>query len=202
MQVLKIVQDVLKLIGLCSVPGKYLQFQQKIICLFVLLVLVTGMSLGSAVYIFYHMKMGEVENSLYAFFQFAAAFGDANMILAISFQREKVKKIIDELQSLYDQCKFTEAKFPLIKLNLFSMLRFAAIDTPSAVYFARANEMSLKFVKWSVWTVMGSYIISSLAYAGGGLVFFYIRDGFVDPALMYLPYKIRYLRTNSKFGQV
>lgn len=196
MQVLKIVQDVLKLIGLCSVPGKYLQ--QKIVFLFVLLVLVPGMSLTSAVYIFYHMEMGEVENSLYAFFQFAAGFGDANMILAISFQREKVKKIIDELQSLYDQCKFTEAEFPRIKSNLFPLFRFAAIDTASAVYFARANEMSLKFGKWSVWTVMGSYIIVSLVYAGGGFVFFYIRDGFVDPALMYLPYKIRCLRTNSK----
>lgn len=110
MQILKIVQDVLKLIGLCSVSGKYLQFRQKLFGLFVLLVLVAGMSLGSAVYIFYHIQMGEVENSLYAFFQFAAAFGDANMILAISFQKDKVKKIIDELQNLYDQCKFVGAK--------------------------------------------------------------------------------------------
>lgn len=91
-----------------------------------------------------------------------------------------------------------EQKFSQIK-NLILLFRFAAINTTSEIYFTNANEMSLKFAKWSVWTVVGSYIFSTLTYASVGAIFYYIRDGFVDPVNLYLPYKIRCLRTNSNF---
>lgn len=104
MQMFKSVQNILKFIGLCSVPNKYLHFGQQIICLIVLILLVF-MSSASAYYIYGHTQVDDLENSLYAFFQLAAAICDIGSILSISYHKDKVKIIIDELQDIYDQCE-------------------------------------------------------------------------------------------------
>lgn len=105
MQILKSVQNIFKFIGLCSlsVSNKYLRFGQQIICLIVLIMLVF-MSSASLLYIYRRMQVGDLENSSYASFQLAAFTCDIGSILSISYRKDKVKIIIDELQDVYDQC--------------------------------------------------------------------------------------------------
>lgn len=119
MQVIANVQNTLKVIGLCTVPNKYFRLLQRVMCAIILLLL-SAMYTASLTYAFDHLQMGDIENTLYACFQAAAAICDTGCIFTMSFQKNNVRKIIDELQKLYDECKFASVKSITWKFQFLS----------------------------------------------------------------------------------
>lgn len=76
------------------------------------------------------------------------------------------------------------------------------MERASAVYFVRANRMTLKFMKWSIIFILGNFWMSSIIRAAVGAIFYYFRDGVVHTADLYLPYKIRCLSILAKCGML
>lgn len=108
MQIINPVQKVLKFIGLCSVSNKYLRFGQQLVwtCVFTELIFMTS---ASGLYVLEALKIGDVENSMFAGFQMAAALCDFGSVITMVHHKKGVRKILEELQTIYDHCKSPSA---------------------------------------------------------------------------------------------
>lgn len=63
------------------------------------------MVVSSVLYAWDHLRIGDLEKSLYAAFQVAAAFCIIGSLVTISFERKKVRRILGGLQLVADKCK-------------------------------------------------------------------------------------------------
>lgn len=119
MRILGNIENAMQIIGLCTIPSALARTRQIMIFSFVMVVQ-TFKCTSSLVYIREHMRIGDLENSVYALFHVAASTGDMGCMTAMKLQMENVKKIFDEMQSLYDQCECLNRIFRFRNLISFS----------------------------------------------------------------------------------
>lgn len=108
MQVLPFTRKILVTIGLCEFTDSVwfirTQFHQRI-CFATILIVIVAMEVCSLLYVWNHLRIGDIEGSLYAAFQVAAAFCIIGSLLTISQKRREVRLIFERFQTIVDECK-------------------------------------------------------------------------------------------------
>lgn len=107
MEVLRLTRAILVIIGLCELNGNECfirtECAQRASFLTILTVIV-AMEVSSIIYVLDHLRIGDLESSLYAAFQVAAAFCIIGSLITIHFQKRKVRAILDGFQVVADKC--------------------------------------------------------------------------------------------------
>lgn len=109
MEVLRLTRQILVIIGLCELSGNEWLIRTKChqrISFSIILTIIIAMEVSSILYAWDHLRIGDLENSLYAAFQVAAAFCIIGSLITISYQKKKVRKILHGFQLVADYCKW------------------------------------------------------------------------------------------------
>lgn len=195
MEVLCLTREILVIIGLCELTGNEWIIRTRLrqrLSFSIILTVMIAMEASSILYVWNHLRIGDLESSLYAAFQVAAAFCIIGSLITISYQKKKVQTILDGFQAVVDNCKYTIEFF----LNPFilSWFDFEGVNSPSKEFFVRANEFPEYFIKWCSIAMIGCYWAMSIAFAGSIAAFYYFQYGYVDAAQLYLPMKFTWVR--------
>lgn len=108
MKVLSLTRQILVIIGLCELNGKDGPIRTKChqrMSFSIILTTIIAMEVCSVLYIWDHLKIGDIESSLYAAFQLAGASCIICSIITIAYQKNKVRSILDGFQAIVDYCK-------------------------------------------------------------------------------------------------
>lgn len=139
------------------------------------------------VYIVRHLQVGDYENGLHAANQVAGTIPLTASFLTIIYHREKVDKVIDTFQQISDKCKYLN-RFHLHGINVRTLVGELKA---SSVHFRKADRVSELFFKVAILAVCGGHMFMSSSLALGGMAFYYVRDGHIEPRNLYLPHKMR-----------
>lgn len=195
MQVLRLTRKILVIIGLCELSGNEwlirTKFRQRL-CFSTILTVIIAMEVSSILYVWHHIRIGDIENSLYAAFQVAAAFCIIGSLITIFFQKKKVRAILDGFQVVANNCKLINS-FVFHASTLMCLCFWSGSGTPSEVFFVRANTFPEYFIKWCLIGMICSYWAMSIFFAGSVAAFYYFRYGYVDATELYLPMKFRWI---------
>lgn len=107
MEVLRLIREILVFIGLCELNGSEAFVRTKWHQRFhftIILFTIIAMDLSSVIYGWKHVKIGDVENSLYAAVQGSASFCIIGSLITIAWHKKKVGEIFDKFQVLADNC--------------------------------------------------------------------------------------------------
>lgn len=106
--ILKTFQRIFTLTGLCVRIGENDRRTniRQIMVYCIILVLYFLFELASIVYVVRHLRMGDVENCLYAGFQVVAILSTIGTFLTVGYRKRKVRNIIDEFQQIVDSSKY------------------------------------------------------------------------------------------------
>lgn len=108
MGILNLIQHSLAFVGFLS--GKAIfrsRFLHAIVSLNILGNLI-GFVMTGLVYIVRHLQIGDVENSLHAAFQVSGTIPLIVSFCTIMYHKEKLRKVIDTFQQIYDRCEFLQ----------------------------------------------------------------------------------------------
>lgn len=114
-------RKILVILGLCELSGNEWLIRTKChqrMSFSIILTVIVAMEVSSVLYVLEYLKIGDLENSLYAAFQVAAAFCIIGSLITISYQKKKVRTILDGFQVVADKCKLVQ-----IILSRFSFTR-------------------------------------------------------------------------------
>lgn len=64
-------------------------------------------------------------------------------------------------------------------------------NTPFAIIYRRANELSEFFLKWVLIVMETMYTGNSLVFIAVEILFFYLHDGYIEAEKLYAPLKIK-----------
>lgn len=107
MEIIETIQRIFTFTGLCTRKGgndRRTNIYQALVFTFILM-LYSLFGLASSVYVVRHLRMGDIENSLYAGFQVAAIFSAIGSFLTVGYRKQKVRIIIDKIQKIVDDSK-------------------------------------------------------------------------------------------------
>lgn len=107
-EIIKTIQRILIGTGLCTRKGgndRRTNIRQALVFSFIL-ILYSLFELASTVYVVRHLRMGDIENSLYAGFQVAAIFSTIGCFLTVGYRKQEVRTIIDEIQKIVDESEY------------------------------------------------------------------------------------------------
>lgn len=193
-EIISTIQGILTFAGLCTRKGgndRRTNIQQRLVfsCILMLYLL---FEVASTIYVVRHLKIGDIENSLYAGFQVLAIFSTIGCFLTVGYHKQKVRIIIAEIQKLVDQSILAskQKQFRILENSFFNFM-FVAIDTPSAIYFVHADKFSQIFFKYALIGIDGVFFSTSLLFVASGAVYYYKRDGHIEARNLFLPYKLR-----------
>lgn len=193
MQILAFSRRISVLCGVCSPAnesGFRVRFGQNLIISFI----VTNLTLAFSSYTMYalhELDKGEIAEFLFGSLQVAAVSSTLLSYISIAYQRQNMRKVLDGLQMIFDQCKFHKNSFQF-SFYLLKWFQFL-IDkhTPSAILYLKTNEFCENLMKWALIIQEGSFLIPALFFLVGGGLFYRIRDGHVETQNLYLPLKTR-----------
>lgn len=170
MKTLESIRKLFLITGYLSDGGIFrCNFCHKFVSLFILF-LVLVFEFTSVIYVVRHLQIGDIANSLYAGLQVAAMLPAIGSFFTLMYHKEKVQELFHNFQNLFD--------------------RFVG-GSDSAVFFIKAERATEKLLRYAFAALTGCYIIGSLALAVSGVIFYIIRDGYVEPGKLFLPLKIR-----------
>lgn len=171
MNVLKSIRTVFAYLG--YLPGKGIfknKFSNKIASL-INLMLVLTFEFTSLIYMVGHLKIGDIENSLYAGFQAAALLPAIGSFSTLMYHKRKIWKILDSFQRIFDH--------------------IVCGNKPTAIFFIRIEKMCEKLPKYAFLSLSGGFFGCSLLFAILGAIFYTMRDGHIEPGNLFLPIKLR-----------
>lgn len=62
------------------------------------------MNVTATIYMVRHLQMGDIENSLYAALDVPATLLVIGTYLTMVYNKEKVRKVLDDFQEIFDKC--------------------------------------------------------------------------------------------------
>lgn len=128
MHVLRLTREILVIVGLCELIGNEWLIRTKCrqrMSFSIILTVIIAMEVASILYVWDHLKIGDLEGSLYAAFQVAAAFCIIGSLITISYQKKKVRMILDGFQAVADNCKANSIRS--IHLRRFHRIQFCRL---------------------------------------------------------------------------
>lgn len=123
MRVLRLTRQILVTIGLCELIGNEEPIRTKRrqrMSFSVILTVMIAMEVTSVLYAWDHLRVDDLENSLYAAFQVAAAFCIIGSLITISYQKTKVRTVLDGFQAIVDNCKISRLRLTQTVITRFA----------------------------------------------------------------------------------
>lgn len=120
MKILESIRQKLAFIGYLTDEGVFrYKFYHTIVSLGLILSVI-AFQLTAAIYMWRHLQMGDIENSLYAGLDVPATSMVIGTLLTIMYSKEKVRKVIDDFQNIFDKCKDRyHSTTHRVRVNLF-----------------------------------------------------------------------------------
>lgn len=160
----------------------------------VISILLIAMEVMAAIYAVLHFQMGDIENSLYAGLDVPGTILVIGTYLTVLYNKQKLRKVIDSFQEIFDSCKPMHLERELLNWVLVMVcasVSFAGEDKPSAVFFVRADKFVQKLLRVMFFIAVPNYVITSVGFAAYGAYSDFSQNGHIEPRKLFLPLRLR-----------
>lgn len=152
----------------------------------------------NVVYAVRKWKIGDYQNCMYGFLQFAAMLPAVFSFCTFMCHKAELRDVIQGLQQIYDKCNANEFQITLrrdvVALNLFRLISLAKLTgelKPSSADFEWTDRFSENCLKIALIVEQSGFIFSSCMGAAITCLYYYKRDGLIEFKNIYLPLKSR-----------
>lgn len=195
MRILALNRRICVLYGFCS-PTEESDFRAKFRQLFTIAFILINlliMKWASAMFALHQLKMGNIVELLGAIHQLAATTTALFSFLSIVCQRQNTRRLLNGLQTIFDQCKFRKKNcFHFFSIGTFHFFFVVEYSTSAEHLYLRTNESCERNMKWAMIIMHGAYLFPGLIILLGQTTFYHVRDGIVEPQNLYMPLRTRY----------